>query len=129
MITASSPIRRRGRLLSRLAITAAITGAAVYSLPRLATWQQRRFAEQVAERALRSEGADATTVRRMWTLGLPATDSLAQLAAVQRADVAHAAQEALADQLAAWLVEFETDGDGALLGQRLAIMSEALAAN
>jgi hypothetical protein len=125
----SSQSHRRARLASRVAIAAVCAGAAIFSLPWMAAWQQQKFAEQVAERALRSEGADANSVRRMWTLGLPATASLAQLAAVQRPDVAKAAQEALSDQLAAWLVEFESQGDSALLGKRLELMSGALAAN
>src|SRR5688572_22189364 len=129
MTSPALPPRRKSRIASRVAFTAAITVAAVFSWPRVIAWQQRKFAEQVAARALRSEGAGATSVRRMWTLGLPATASLAQLAAVQRPDVAHAAQEALSDQLAAWVIEFENSGDRESLAERLAAMSEALASN
>jgi hypothetical protein len=107
-----------------------LTGTACAAWPWLAAWEQNRFAARLAAQALQSAGgATEAAVRELAGLGLTAVEPLAALAASQRGDVAGAAQNALADQLAAWEVAVAEQGDVEAFAQRLRALSGALAAH
>ncbi len=126
---AAPPSGRRSRALLRGVLAALVAAVAFLAWPRVIDWQQRQFAEQLAEHAVQSAGSTSASVREMQRMGLPATAPLVRLAAAQRAEVAAAAQQALADQLTAWEVEFAERGDVAVYAEQLGVLSGALRAH
>jgi len=123
----TTPAPRNARLAGRAAIIVGLMVAACLVLPWLAAWEQQRFAEQLARRAIQSiDGASVATVRKLSHLGPPAIEPLAALAASQRAEVAKAAQGALADKLAGWELAFAERGDARELSEQLQALSGAL---
>jgi hypothetical protein len=115
----------KSRAATRAVLAALVTVAAWLACPSLLAWQQGRFADQLAARALAAQ-ATPESVRRMWQLGLPATEPLARLAGSQRAELAYAAQQGLVDQLASWELEFSNRGDLEMFAKRLGKLSAAL---
>jgi len=95
--------------------------------PRLAAWEQDRFADRLAVYAVQSTaGASELTVRKLSRLGAPAIEPLAALAASQRGELAESAQEAISNQLAAWEIALAERGDAREFSQQLQILSAAL---
>jgi hypothetical protein len=116
----------RSRAVSRGALAAFVTAAALLAWPQGIAWHQRRFAEQLAHYAVQSTSSYARSIRQLQQLGTPATASLMRLASFQRPEVAVAAQNAVADQLAAWEIEFSELGDRTLYAEQLVALSTAL---
>ena len=125
---ATPPGERRSRALLRGVLAALLAAGAFLAWPRVIDWQQRRFAEQLAEHAVQSAGSTGASIRAMQQMGVTATAPLVRLAAAQRAEVAAAAQQALADQLTAWEVEFAERGDADTYAEQLGVLSGALRA-
>src|SRR5690349_14888627 len=102
MSAAATPLTsRKSRRLVRAAASTALLATSLLAWRPMSDWQQRRFAEQLAQRATAS-GSDSqaiAAVNELWPLGLPATAPLVRMAALQRVEIAHAAQEALNNQL------------------------------
>jgi hypothetical protein len=126
---ATSPGERRSHALLRGVLAVLVAAGAFLTWPRVIDWQQRRFAEQLAEHAVQSAGSTAASIREMQQMGLTATEPLVQLAAAQRAEVAATAQQALADQLTTWEVEFAERGDAMVYAEQLGVLSGALRAH
>jgi hypothetical protein len=126
---AAPPGERRSRALLRGALATLVAAGAFLAWPRVIDWQQRRFAEQLAEHAVQSAGSTGASIREMQQMGVTATAPLVRLAAAQRAEVAAAAQQALADQLTAWELAFTEQGDDALYAEQLGVLSGALRAH
>jgi hypothetical protein len=111
----------------RLAVVAFLTAAAFALWPRLSAWEQQQFADQLGEHALRSADASSpAAVRRLARLGLPAVEPLVKLSASQRADVAEAAQNAVADRLAAWEVQYAAEKDAETFARQLDALAQSL---
>ena len=116
----------RSRAVSRGALAAFVTAAALLAWPQGIAWQQRRFADQLAHYAVQSTSSYTRSIRQLQQLGTPATAPLMRLASFQRPEVAVAAQNAVADQLAAWEIEFSERGDRTLYAEQLVALSTAL---
>jgi hypothetical protein len=111
----------------RLAVVAFLIAAAFAAWPRLSAWEQRRFAGQLAEHVHSSADVSSpAAVRRLARLGLPAIEPLVKLAASQRGDVAAAAQNAIADRLAAWEVQYAAEQDAETFAQQLDALAQSL---
>lgn len=122
----SLPVNWRSRRLLHCGLATCVTAATLLAWPPIIAWQQRRFADQLARRAVHSTAGDLGSIRRLVQLGAAATDSLMRLACLQRPEIAAEAQNALADQLAAWEIEFAEQGDSAAYAEQLAAISSAL---
>jgi hypothetical protein len=127
MSTAATAPSPKAPVTLRLAVVAFLMAAAFFAWPRLSTWEQRRFADRLAEHALDSaEAASPAAVRRLARLGLPAIEPLVKLSASQRLDVAEAAQNAVADRLAAWEVQYAAERDAETFARQLDALAQSL---
>jgi hypothetical protein len=119
---------KSGRTMLRLATVAFMTAGLFAAGPELVHREQQRFATKLGRHALDlGEAESLESVRRLQLIGLPAVEPLMKLAASQRADVAEAAQTAIADQLAAWEVKFAERGDQQAFAEEIDGLAAAIA--
>ncbi len=119
------PGERRPHLAMRAVLVAFVAAATMLAWPWFIERQQRRFAEQLAGHAVASTSA-APSIRELQSLGRPATAPLLRLATLPRVEVAVAAQNALANQLVAWEIEFFNTGDVTTFAEQLGALSAGL---
>jgi hypothetical protein len=111
----------------RLAMVAFMTAALFAAGPELVHREQLRFATTLSQRAFgQSELESLESVRRLQLMGLPAVEPLMKLAASQRAEIAEAAQTAIADQLAAWEVKFAEHDDQEAFAEEIDALAAAI---
>jgi hypothetical protein len=111
----------------RLAMVAFMTAGLFAAGPELVHREQLRFATTISQRTLKqSELESLESVRRLQLMGLPAVEPLMELAASQRAEIAEAAQTAIADQLAAWEVKYAEHEDQEAFAEEIDTLAAAI---
>jgi hypothetical protein len=119
MQSSATSAKSRKRLVVRAASAGLVGAAAWYAWPEVIDWQQRQFAERLAGHAVQFPATSTVSIRELQYLGIPATEPLMSLAASQRLEVAERAQQALADQLTTWEIEFAERQDAAAFAKQL----------